>query len=34
MRNNDEKISVWDLPYKHYAADDQTAYSARRNVYG
>lgn len=21
MRNNDEKISVWDLPYKHYSAD-------------
>lgn len=21
MRNNDEKIFVWDLPYKHYSAD-------------
>lgn len=21
MRNNDEKISVWDIPYKHYSAD-------------
>lgn len=21
MRNSDEKISVWDLPYKHYSAD-------------